>query len=105
MGEAFAWDEVDRLFDRVLQIHDLNLDTQQKAQDRAEAALREQLLASLGGEVVVPPNLGQELYDVIEITDKSAGLLAERRRVLGLSLDYSRGPKPEYRHTLRLGGV
>ena len=105
VGEAFAWGEVDRLFDRVLQIHDLNLDTQQKAQDRAEAALREQLLASLDGEVVVPPNLGQELYDVIEVTDKSAGLLADRRRVLGLRLDYSRGPKPEYRHTIQLGGV
>ena len=105
VGEAFAWDEVDQLYDRVLQVHDLNLDTEQKAQDRAAAALREQQRASLDGEVVVSPNLGQELYDVIELTDRGAGLAAQKRRVLGLRLDYSRGPRPEYRQTLRLGGV
>ena len=105
VGEAFAWGEVDRLYDRLLQIHDLNLDTQQKAQDRAEAALREQQMATLDGEITVPPNLGQELYDVIEITDPGAGLQAEKRRVTGLRLHYSRGLKPEYVHTIRLGGV
>ena len=105
VGEAFAWDEVGRMSDRLLQVHDLNLDTQEKAQGRAEAALRKQQLASFDGEVVVSPNLGQELFDVIELTDERAGLAAEKRRVLGLRLDYSRGSKPEYRQTLRLGGV
>ena len=105
VAESFAWDEVDRLSERLLQIHDLNLDTQQKAQDRANAEMREQTLAALDGEIVVPPNLGQELYDVVEVTDPVAGLQAEKRRVLGLRLDYARGPKPEYRHTIRLGGV
>ena len=93
------------LSDRLLQIHDLNLDTAQKALDRARAALREQLLGALDGEIVVSPNLGQEMYDVIEITDDRAGLSADKRRVLGLRLHYSRGPKPEYRHTILLGGV
>ena len=105
VGEAIDWVEVDQLFDRLLQVHDLNLDTQQKAQGRADAALQAQRSASVDGEVVVPPNVGQELFDVIELTDKGAGLAAERRRVLGLRLDYSRGPRPEYRQTLRLGGV
>ena len=105
VGEAFDWDEMDRLSERLLQIHDLNLDTQQKAQERADAAMREQTLATLDGEIVAPPNLGQELYDVIEVTDPVAGLQAERRRVLGLRLDYSRAPRTEYRHTIRLGGV
>ena len=105
VGEAFAWDEVGQIYDRLLQVHDLNLDTQEKAQGRAEAALRKQQLASSDGEVVVPPNLGQELFDVIELTDAGAGLAAEKRRVLGLRLEYSRVHKPEYRQTLRLGGV
>ncbi len=105
VGEAFAWDEVDYVSDRLLQVHDLNLDTHEKAQGRAEAALGKQRLASFGGEVVVPPNLGQELLDVIELTDVAAGLDAEKRRVLGIRLDYSRVPRPEYRQTLRLGGV
>ena len=96
---------MDYVSDRLLQVHDLNLDTHEKAQGRAEAALGKQRLASFGGEVVVPPNLGQELFDVIELTDVAAGLDAEKRRVLGIRLDYSRVPRPEYRQTLRLGGV
>ena len=104
VGEAFAWDEVEQVFDRLLQVHDLNLDTSQKTLDRASAVLREQLLA-VGGTIAVPTNCGQELYDVIEVTDASAGLSASKRRVLGLTLDYSRGAKAKYRHTIRLGGV
>ena len=63
-----------QVFDRLLQVHDLNLDTSQKTQDRANATLREQLLASLDGEIAVPANCGQELYDVIEITDSTSAL-------------------------------
>ena len=105
VGEAFTWEEVDQFFDRLLQVHDLNLDTPQKTQDRANAALREQLLASLVGEVAVPANCGQELYDVVEVTDVSAGLSSAKRRVMGLGLEYSRGPRPRYLHTVSLGGV
>ena len=86
-------------------VHDLNLDTLPKAQDRANAALREQLLVALDGEINVPVNCGQELYDVIEVTDDVAGLAAAKRRVMRLELRYSRGQKPEYRHILSLGGV
>jgi hypothetical protein len=105
MGEAYTWGEVDQVFDRLLQVHDLNLDTLQKTQDRANATLREQLIAALDGEIDVPANCGQELYDVIEVTDGSLGLAAAKRRVMGLELRYSRGPRPEYRHTLSLGGA
>ncbi|MEK7848816.1 MAG: hypothetical protein AAB270_07815, partial [Chloroflexota bacterium] len=105
VGEAFAWDEVARLFDRLLQVHDLSLATLQKAQNRASTALREQLLASLDGEVTVPVNCSQELYDVVEVTDAPAGLSSAKRRVLGLSLHLSRGPRPRYQHTIILGGV
>jgi len=49
-------------------------------------------------------NCGQELYDVIEVTDAVAGLSAAKRRVLGLALRYS-AAAGTYEQRLRLGGV
>lgn len=105
MGEAFAWAEVDQIFDRIIQVHDLNLDTAQKSQERADAVLRQQVVASLEGLLTAPANCGQELMDVIEITDPAPGLVGARRRVVGLGFRYSRGDKPRYHSTLSLGGV
>jgi len=102
-GEAFDWAQVGELTDRLLQVHDLNLDTQQKAQERADALVQEALRESTSGEVVVPTNCGQELYDIVEITDSRAGLAAARRRVLGLTLRYTTGRGPRYIHTIKLG--
>ena len=64
------------MFERLLQVHDLNMDTTQKALDRARSVMRRQALDALGGEVVVPVNCGQELFDVIEVNDAAAGLTA-----------------------------
>jgi len=102
-GEAFAWDEVDEAYDRLLQVHDLNLDTTEKAQARAEALLHTSGRASTA-EVVVPVNCGQELFDVVEVTEPGLGLDAARYRVLGLELRYERERTPRYTHTLHLGG-
>jgi hypothetical protein len=104
--ETFDWDEIEDARDRVRQVHDLNLDTVSRAQDRADAEMRHQEIASSGGEIVVPANCGQELYDVISITDQSAALTDAQRRVLGLSMRYSAGGKvPAYEQRLSLGAV
>ena len=105
LGEAFDWEEVGEVFERLLQVHDLNMDTTQKALDRARSEMRRQAHDALGGEIVVPVNCGQELYDVIEVNDASSGLSTARRRVMGLELRYSRLDRPEYVHVLTLGGV
>lgn len=105
LGEAFDWEEVGEVFERLLQVHDLNVDTTQKALDRARSVMRRQALDAHGGEMVVPVNCGQELYDVIEVNDAAAGLTSSRRRVVGLELRYSRLREPEYVHVLTLGGV
>jgi hypothetical protein len=62
-------------------------------------------MASLEGEITVPVNCGQELYDVVSVTDARAGLDTAPRRVAGISLRYSRADKAVYRMRLRLGGV
>jgi hypothetical protein len=49
-------------------------------------------------------NCGQQLYDVVAVTDPRAGLDAVNKRVLGIVLGYypRRG---EYRQRLQLGAI
>lgn len=102
LGEAFAWDEVERVFDYLRQVHDLNLTTAQDATNRAATELRHQELEVSRGQIWVPSNCGQELYDVIEITDARCGLSGARRRAIGMRLEYL--PRQgHYRQRLALG--
>jgi hypothetical protein len=104
--EGFDWPEIEDAYDRASQTHDLNLDTVALAQDRAAAELRNLAMASQGGSLVTPPNCGQELYDVVALTDAPAGLSAAKRRVVGLSLRYvRRGQAAVYEQRLTLGAV
>lgn len=105
LAEAFAWEEIDDLFDRLRQVHDLNVSSVGTAEDRAAAALRQETLATERGELVTPVNCGQELYDVVAVTDPQAGLLAERFRVAGITLRYLRRGPAVYEQRLRLSRV
>ena len=102
--DSFAWDEINRLYDRLRQLEDRNIDTVAEAQQRGEAYLRQAEVESAGGTILVPVNCGQQLYDVIDITDSRAGLTAEKKRVLGLILVYS-PRRAEYSQRLWLGAV
>ncbi len=102
--DSFDWDEIDRLYDRIRHIEDRNLNTTAKGYQRGEAFLRKAAIAAVGGAVLVPVNCGQQLYDVIEVTDARAGLAAAKRRVLGMTLVY-RPERGEYLQRLELGGV
>ena len=102
MAESFAWLEIADVYDRLSQVHDLNLGTLSQVQARAEGELRKAQIAASRGEIAVPLNCGQELYDVIEITDIRAGLNQAKRRVLGLTWRYVPA-KGLYEQRLRLG--
>ena len=102
--DSFAWDEIDRLYDLLRQLEDTNIDTVAKAQARGEAYLREAEIESGGGMIRIPVNCGQQLYDVIDITHRRAGLEAQKRRVLGLVLVYE-PRRGEYEHRLSLGAI
>ncbi|MBI2935466.1 MAG: hypothetical protein HYY31_01435, partial [Chloroflexi bacterium] len=82
-----------------------NLDSQAKAQERADQTVRRLGMEAIAGGIMVPPNCGQELYDVVEITDSRAGLSATKRRVQGIVLQYQRQKEPRYVQLLALGGV
>ena len=102
--DSFAWDEIDKLYDRLRQLEDKNIDTVAKAQAQGEAHLREAEVESDSGVIRIPVNCGQQLYDVIDITDSRAGLSAEKKRVLGLVLIYN-PRRGEYEERLPLGEV
>ena len=94
MAEEFSWAEVDQVYERLLQVHDLNLDTQTKLEEQGDALLLQANLATPQGEITVPVNCGQEVYDVVEVTDPQAGLTAARYRVREIHLTYRRQDRP-----------
>jgi len=102
--DSFAWDEIERLYDRLRQVEDRNIDTVTKAEQRGEAYLRGVEIESASGAMVIPVNCGQQLYDVIDVTDTRAGLEAAKKRVLGLVLRHH-PPRGEYEQRLSLGAV
>ncbi len=71
--------------------------------------MRHETLAVALGEVVAPVNCGQELYDVVSITDSLAGLSDVDYRVIGVELRYLRRSRarrsPLYEQRLLLGNV
>jgi hypothetical protein len=61
-------------------------------------------MESVNCAILIPVNCGQQMYDVIDITDSRAELTAAKRRVNGLTLVYN-PQRGEYRQRLLLGGV
>jgi len=104
IADSFDWGEIDKLYDRLRQLEDRNIDTVTKAQQRGEAYLRQAEIESTSGGIRIPVNCGQQLYDVIDITDNRAGLNAEKKRVLGLTLTHN-PRRGEYEERLSLGAV
>lgn len=88
LSDNFEWDEIDVIFDRYKQLYQTNLDSLAKAQAIATAYFREAEIESVEGFIRVPVNCGQQLYDVIDITDSRAGLTAEKKRVRSLAFRY-----------------
>ncbi|MGD9115613.1 MAG: hypothetical protein PVJ61_00305 [Dehalococcoidia bacterium] len=102
--DSFTWGEIERLYDRAERVEDSNIASAAGAEARGEAILREAEMAAAGGAILVPVNCGQQIYDVIDISDSRAGLSAAKRRVTGLTLVYN-SRRGQYRQKLELGGV
>ena len=102
--DSLEWGEINKLYDKLQQLFDRNIDSVAEAQQRGEAYLREAEIESANGIIRIPTNCGQQLYDVIDITDSRAGFSAEKKRVLGLTLVYQPS-KAQYEQRLALGAV
>jgi hypothetical protein len=102
--DTFSWSEIGRLYDKLERLEDRNIGSAAQAGERGEAYLRHAEMASVSGVVRIPPNCGQQLYDVIDITDPRVGLSSAKRRVIGITLIY-RPLRGEYEERLLLGAV
>jgi hypothetical protein len=102
--DAFSWEQMALYSERVKQITDRNIGTVPAGQTLAGVYLRKAEIESVNGMLQSPVNCGQQLYDVIDITDNRAGLSAVKKRVMGIIVSYvpERG---EYEQKLILGGV
>ena len=59
-------------------------------------------LSGKRGVILIPPNCGQELFDVVQITDSQGNQSAVKFRVVGIRFEYN--PKQaRYQHRLILG--
>jgi len=88
--DSFDWPNLELGIDNVEQSYDPNLQSTARAQERADAILRKASLRAERGNLVVPVNCGQELYDVITITDTRCGISAKKYRVLDIKTTLSR---------------
>jgi hypothetical protein len=104
VAESLAWDEIEKKGDILRMIEDLNLTTASSAHNRGEATLRKTDIDSISGYIKIPTNCGQQIYDVIAITDPSACQAATKRRILGIDMNYLPA-KAIYEQKLKLGGV
>jgi hypothetical protein len=105
VAEAVDDAALERSAGAVIAVDD-NLAVQARATARASTLLRRSALATPRGVLTASVNAGQEVGDVIEVTDATLGLAASRFRVVALRLRYVRSTsKPRYDLTLTLSEV
>ncbi len=102
LEEAQDWDLLQLAIDILEQDYDPNLQTAASAQERADAILRQMSLRAERGNLIIPTNVGQELLDVVEVTDERCGIDQEKYRVQAIQIDYDRR-KGQYEQRLSLG--
>jgi hypothetical protein len=99
---AFDWNLLSLGIDNLRMEYDANLEESDQAAKRADALLRHETLEALGDQITVPANVGQELYDVVTLTDRRCGIDQDKYRVLAIQTDYDRH-KSQYEQRLTVG--
>lgn len=101
-GEAHDATESALVGERLDFMPDPAIPTTAQAGDVASAVLSKMRLRGKGGVILIPPNCGQELFDVVQISDAGANQAAVKFRVVGIRFEYN--PKQaRYDHRLILG--
>lgn len=86
------------------QQRDINSASGTTAANTAIAHLRQRALEARAGELIVPPNCGQEMLDMVDFTDLYMDAAAIKRRVEGIRWRYDRHAGL-YEQTLTLGAA
>ncbi|MDD4924158.1 MAG: hypothetical protein PHF74_04910 [Dehalococcoidales bacterium] len=101
---CYEYADIENSYARFLSVEDVNIGSIDAARSRGEAILRRYEIENLTGYIEIHPNCGQQLYDVIDITDSKAGLVNEKRRITGLKTLFLPACG-KYLQTLLLGKV
>jgi len=101
LSSAFDWDLLALGIDDFDSDYDPNLVNTTRTQERADAILRRHALEAMAGQITVPANVGQELYDVITVTDDRCGISGTRYRIIAIQTHYDR-PRGAYHQALTL---
>lgn len=101
-GEAVDFSQVGLVGHRLRKVFDYAYEANDECAGRAAAELRYQGVKGKRGQIVIYPNVGQELFDVIVITDSQVGLSSELWRVMAIQEEHD-AQKGVYRQILELG--
>jgi len=101
-GTAVNTNEVTLLGERLDFQSDPAIPTAAQAGDVAAAVLSKMRLMGKNGVIFIPPNCGQELFDVVQISDSAANQSAVKFRIVGMRFEYNPG-QAIYQHRLILG--
>jgi len=101
-GSAIESSEVDLVGERLDFQQEVAIPTESQAASMATAILGKMRLTKARGVILIPPNCGQELFDVVQISDAGANQSAVSFRVVGIRFEYN--PKQaRFEHRLILG--
>jgi len=89
IDSALNWNLLGRGIDNFQTTYDPELQTTARNQERADTLLRRSSISSEGASISVRVNCGQELYDVVTITDDHCGLEERLCRVVRIEVDYA----------------
>jgi hypothetical protein len=100
-GTAVDSTELDLVGERLDFQQELAIPTESQAASMASAILSKMRLTGKSGVILITPNCGQELFDVVQISDSGANQHAVSFRVVGIRFEYN--PKRAvYQHILFL---
>jgi hypothetical protein len=103
-GEAENAGEIGDVGERLQFKLQTDVATAARAEDVAEAVLARERINAAYGSILVPPNCGQELWDVVRINDTPCGKANVDYRVTAMLLNY-KDRDSAYSQHLTMGGV
>lgn len=88
-GTAVESTELGLVGERLDFQQELAIPTESQAASMASALLSKMRLTGKRGVILIPPNCGQELFDVVQISDSGANQQAVSFRVVGIRFEYN----------------
>jgi hypothetical protein len=103
-GTAVDSAELDLVGERLDFQQELAIPTDSQAAIMASAVLSKMRLSKAAGIILIPPSCGQELWDLIEISDRISAQNIQKYRIIGIHLVYN-SKSGEFYQRLRLAGL